>query len=177
MKVTSICKLTAALLLIFGTTIALGQTTSNKKNLTQKKIAKKKVQKVAPAEEIEEDEITLLENEGLEGNDTVFEIFDVTEIAIFQGGNEGLQQFIAENIKYPAKAIENDITGIVQVMFIVTSEGKVKNIQIVGKRKGYGLEEEAMRVIRLTSGMWKPAMQRDKPVDMRFRVPIAFYLY
>ena len=151
----------------------MGQTTK-KNNLTHKKISKKKVQRAEDDDEYEIDEILIIENES---EDTVFEIFDVTEKATFPGGEDELNTFIAENIKYPTKALENDKSGTVNVMFIVNKQGKVENIQILGKLKGYGLDDEAIRVIRLTSGMWKPAMQRDKPVNMRYRIPIAFHLY
>ena len=107
----------------------------------------------------------------------VFEIFDVSQKAVFPGGDEGLQRFIAENIKYPVIALKNNTQGTINVMFIVDTKGKVKNVEILGKAKGDGLDEEAMRVIKLTSGMWKPAMQRDKPVNMRFRIPIKFQIF
>jgi len=107
----------------------------------------------------------------------VFEIFDVSQKAVFPGGDEGLQRFIAENIKYPVIALKNDTQGTINVMFIVDTKGKVKDVVILGKAKGDGLDEEAMRVIKLTSGMWKPAMQRDKPVNMRFRIPIKFQIF
>ncbi len=107
----------------------------------------------------------------------VFEIFDVSQKAIFPGGEEGLQRFIAENIKYPAIALKNETQGTINVMFVVDRKGNVKDVVILGKKKGDGLDEEAMRVIKLTSGMWKPAMQRDKLVNMRFRIPIKFQLF
>lgn len=117
------------------------------------------------------------EEEAPEETDEVFEIFDVSEKAEFPGGDEGLQRFIAENITYPPMALENDMQGTINVMFIVDRSGKVKDIAILGSKKGFGLEEEAMRVIRLTSGQWKPAKQRDKPVSMRFRIPVKFQIF
>lgn len=124
-------------------------------------------------EEYEFDE----EEEAPEETDEVYEIFDVSEKAAFPGGDEGLQRFIAENITYPPMALENDMQGTINVMFVVDRSGKVKDIAILGSKKGFGLEEEAMRVIRLTSGQWKPAKQRDKPVSMRFRIPVKFQIF
>ncbi len=117
------------------------------------------------------------EEEEPEETNEVFEIFDVSEKAVFPGGDEGLQRFIAENITYPPMALENDMQGTVNVMFVVTKTGKVKDIAILGSKKGFGLEEEAMRVIRKTSGQWKAAKQRDRSVDMRFRIPVKFQIF
>ncbi|NNJ54596.1 MAG: energy transducer TonB [Bacteroidia bacterium] len=106
-----------------------------------------------------------------------FEMWDVSERAEFKGGDEGLNRYLAGNIQYPKAALENDTSGTVMLMFIVDKKGRIKNIEVISKRIGYGLEEEAIRVVRSTSGMWQPAMQRDKPVNMRFRLPIRFVLY
>ncbi len=117
------------------------------------------------------------EEEEPEETNEVFEIFDVSEKATFPGGEEGLQRFLAENTTFPPMALENDQQGTINVMFVVDKQGKVKNIQILGKRKGFGLEDEAIRVIKATSGMWKPAKQRDKAVNMRFRIPVKFQIF
>jgi protein TonB len=117
------------------------------------------------------------EEEEPEETNEVFEIFDVSEKASFPGGDEGLQRFIAENITYPPMALENDMQGTVNVMFVVDKSGRVKDIAILGGKKGFGLEAEAMRVIKMTSGKWKPAKQRDKSVNMRFRIPVKFQIF
>ena len=74
-------------------------------------------------------------------------------------------------------ALENDMQGTINVMFVVDKAGRVKDIAILGGKKGFGLEEEAMRVIKMTSGKWKPAKQRDKSVNMRFRIPVKFQIF
>jgi len=112
-----------------------------------------------------------------EEKESVFEFFDVAQKAEFPGGDEGLQRFIAENVQYPPKALEIEAQGTVNVMFVVRRDGTVTDIKIFGDRKNKYLEAEAIRVIQSTSGMWKPAMQRDKPVNMRFRIPIKFQIF
>lgn len=107
----------------------------------------------------------------------VFEIFDVSEMASFPGGDAGLQRFIADSITYPKEALDSNAQGSVNVMFVVNTDGTVSDMVLLGTKKGYGLEEEAMRVIQATSGMWSPAMQRDKAVRMRFRIPIKFQVF
>lgn len=139
----------------------------------QQDIEESEVDQDTEMEEYEQEE----ENDEPEETNEVFEIFDVSEKAEFPGGEEALQRFIAENISYPSMALENDQQGTVNVMFVVDKSGKVKNIQILGSKKGFGLEDEAIRVIKATSGKWKPAKQRDKPVNMRFRIPVKFQIF
>lgn len=117
------------------------------------------------------------EDDEPEETNEIFEMFDVAEKASFRGSDDALQRFIAENITYPPMALENDMQGTVNLMFVVDKTGKVKDIQILGNKKGFGLEEEAIRVLKLTSGSWSPAKQRDKPVNMRFRIPVKFQIF
>lgn len=112
-----------------------------------------------------------------EKDQAVYEIFDVSKRAEFPGGDEGLNLFIAEHIIYPQEALDTGAQGTVNLMFIVNKDGSVSDLTILGDKKGFGLDEEAMRVIKLTSGMWKPALQRDKAVRMRFRIPLKFQLF
>ena len=116
------------------------------------------------------------QNDSSKGEE-VFEIFDGYEVAVFKdGGEEGLYQFIAENVIYPQEAIKNNISGVVNMVFVVNSTGEVENVKIIDKKYGYGLEEEAIRVIKLTNGLWTPAVQRGKNVEDRYRILLKFNL-
>lgn len=108
---------------------------------------------------------------------TVYEMFAVSKQAEFPGGDEGLRKFLSENISYPDSALKNETIGVVVLRFIVTSTGEVDKIEVLTPAKGDGLEEESIRVIELTSGMWSPAMQRDKAVAVRYQIPINFQIY
>ena len=113
-----------------------------------------------------------------EEKESVFEIFDVSQKAEFPGGGEGLQRFLAENIIYPAEALENDHQGTVMPMFVINKKGNVVDAEILNKGVCHkSLEKEALKVIKSTSGMWKPALQRDKELNMRFRMPVKFQIF
>lgn len=86
-----------------------------------------------------------------------------------------LKEFLARNITYPAEAIKKSIQGIVYVRFVINMDGSLSDIEVV-KGIGYGCDEEAARVIRLTSGLWKPGSLFGKPVRVRVRQPISFIL-
>ena len=99
------------------------------------------------------------------------------EFATFMiGGEEGLLNFVARNVIYPEEALKNKIEGVVWMEFIIDKEGNVSQVLTKGQTLGYGLEEEAIRVVKLTSGLWKPAMQRGEKVSVRYRMPFRFQL-
>ena len=101
----------------------------------------------------------------------------VTEIARYKDGGEvGLQKFIASHIVYPDSAFYYKVEGRVNLAFVVDSLGGILDIRTLGTENGYGLEEEAIRVLLMTSGNWIPSMGNDKPVCQRFRMPIKFEL-
>lgn len=92
----------------------------------------------------------------------------------FPGGIEALKKFIAENIKYPQQAQENDIQGTVYLRFVVTSKGTVGEVQII---RGVHplLDQEAVRVVK-SLPKFKPGMQGGRAVPVWFSVPIVFQL-
>jgi TonB family protein len=49
---------------------------------------------------------------------------------------------------YPKKALENGIQGIVNVLCEIGKNGEILKISTEGEKLGYGLEEEAIRVVR-----------------------------
>ncbi|OUU01468.1 MAG: hypothetical protein CBB99_03730 [Bacteroidetes bacterium TMED39] len=112
----------------------------------------------------------------VEETNEIFEFFQVQEKASFPGGDAARNRYLAENLEYPPMANENEIQGRVMVQFVVWKDGSIRDVQILGKRRfGFGLEEEAMRVVKAMP-RWTPAKQRDKAVPMRFRLPILFQL-
>jgi TonB family protein len=92
----------------------------------------------------------------------------------FPGGGEAMVAWISANIKYPAEAVKEKITGKVYVNFVVDKEGKVKNA-VVSKSVSPLLDAEAKRVISSMPD-WKPATQAGKPVEVLFNVPVEFRL-
>ena len=102
-------------------------------------------------------------------------VFEVAEVMPeFPGGNQALFEFIAENLKYPQEAIDNQTEGRVILQFVVDKEGKVGHIQVV-RSIDKMLDQAAIDVVR-TLPDWKPGMQDGQPVNVRYTLPIAFKL-
>lgn len=99
----------------------------------------------------------------------------IDEPPMFQGGNmEGFSKWIGENIKYPQKAIDENITGKVYVSFEIITTGEVMNVSVARSANPL-LDEEAVRVIK-SSPKWKPAQIDGKPASIKMTIPVGFTL-
>jgi TonB family protein len=96
------------------------------------------------------------------------------EMPLFHGGTEGLFKFMTDNIVYPENAKKSGIKGKVFVGFVVEKDGSVSNVEIL-KGVGSGLDEEAVRVIKLMP-KWQPGKDKGKLVRVKIAVPIVFSL-
>ena len=104
--------------------------------------------------------------------DGVYQI--VEEMPEFPNGIEGLMDYVAQNVKYPESAKENNLQGRVIVKFVIEKDGTVSNVE-VGRGWGNELDDEAVRVVKAMP-KWKPGKQDGKPVRVSFMLPINFKL-
>jgi len=107
-------------------------------------------------------------------------IFDPTlveEAALFNGkpAEDAFREYIRNHLTYPQIAVENAISGRVFVQFVVDQKGNVVDVQVT-RNVDPLLDNEALRLIQSSSGMWTPAKQRQKPVKVRYTFPIMFKL-
>ena len=100
--------------------------------------------------------------------------FIVEDMPEFPGGELALRKYIAENVRYPEMAKENDIQGTVYVRFVVDTDGSVKNVEVI-RGVDQLLDKEAIRVVQ-SLPKWKPGKQRGKAVKVSHSVPIKFQL-
>ena len=81
--------------------------------------------------------------------------------------------YISHNLKYPESALKDKIGGKVYVSFIIEKNGEISHVQ-VEQGLGYGLDEEALRIIK-NSPRWKPGYRAKKqPVRVSCIMPISF---
>lgn len=103
------------------------------------------------------------------------EVFDVVENPpVPAGGFEGWNNYLKENLTYPAQAKKDGIEGTVYVAFVVEVDGSIQGVEIL-RGIGGGCDEEALRVIR-NAPDWEPGTQRGQKVNVKMRVPIKFKL-
>ena len=97
-----------------------------------------------------------------------------TKKASYPGGVNALNQYLADNIKYPKDAMANKIEGTVYAHIYLDQSGNKEDVEFPNPL-GHGLEEEVLRVIK---GMPKfiPAEDHAGPVKTKFILPVKFYL-
>ena len=93
---------------------------------------------------------------------------------MYPNGIDGVNQHIAENLKYPKKAEKEKVEGRVVISYVVEIDGSVEEIKIIESVNPL-LDEEAKRVIS-TLKKWKPAVQRGNPVKTAYQQVINFKL-
>lgn len=121
----------------------------------------------------------------------------------FEGGQEQLMKLLQANVRYPETAQSMGVQGRIVVEFIVEKDGSVSDVKVCKKDItpslesatviAYGedkpkpteeelrkatkaLEEETIRVARLTSGKWTPGEQDGQKVRVKFSLPLTFRL-
>lgn len=135
----------------------------------------KVIENEAQVQETEVTQETVVEVKAVEEEVDEPEIFlIVEEMPSFPGGEAQLVRYLGDNIKYPAIARENGITGTVFVTFVIGPDGQVKDIKIL-RGIGGGCDEEAVRVVKAMP-KWKAGKQRGKPVSVQYNLPIRFTL-
>ncbi|MBQ3930372.1 MAG: energy transducer TonB [Paludibacteraceae bacterium] len=98
----------------------------------------------------------------------------VEKMPEFPGGNEAMSRWLSKNIKYPLIAQENNIQGRVVCQFVVNSDGKIVDVQVVRGVEA-SLDAEAVRVIK-SMPAWTPGRQGGKNVRVKYTLPIRFKL-
>ncbi|MCR5821288.1 MAG: energy transducer TonB [Bacteroidales bacterium] len=92
----------------------------------------------------------------------------------FPGGMEAMYKFLAENIKYPQEAKDNNISGKVYVTFVVETDGRITNPRLL-RDIGGGCGQEAIRVVK-SMPRWNPGKNNGQPARVQFNLPVNFTL-
>jgi protein TonB len=94
--------------------------------------------------------------------------------ASFPGGEGQWRKFLERNLNASAPVDNGAPPGsyTVQVQFIVDKEGNVSEVKALSSH-GYGMEEEAVRVIK-RGPKWTPAIQNGRQVRAYRKQPITF---
>jgi protein TonB len=88
----------------------------------------------------------------------------------FPGGINKFYTYVAQNFKAPETIISK--TMKVYVSFVIEKDGTMTDIQIV-RNPGYGLDQEAIRVLKSLKIKWSPGILNGKPVRTFYNLPIV----
>ena len=92
----------------------------------------------------------------------------------YPGGKDAMELFIKKNLIYPEMAKKEKIEGVVVVRFYVELDGSRSELTCI-KSLGFGMDEEAIRIIRLMPAM-NPARINGKKIRSWTMIPIKFQL-
>ncbi len=104
----------------------------------------------------------------------VYNMADVGQKPEFPKGESGLFRYLSENIRYPAMAREDGISGRVTINFVISKTGEIKDIELVQSLRE-DCDEEAIRIVR-NMPKWSPGRINDKPVNVRYTLPVNYTL-
>jgi len=92
----------------------------------------------------------------------------------FPGGAASMKRFLAENINYPEKAMDEGAQGKVFVEFVVEADGSISNVRVI-RGVSPEIDEEAIRVVR-SMPKWTPPQMNGRNARSLNRIPINFIL-
>jgi periplasmic protein TonB len=102
--------------------------------------------------------------------------YNSTEVLpTYPGGQKALENFFNNNLEYPQMATDNGTEGTVNISFLVDENGKISSPEVVSKKVGDGVEDEALRVFNRMPP-WAPGQIKGKNVKTRFTLPVKFQL-
>ncbi len=146
--------------------IAAKKDTAGTKSTAAKKTRKAKVMITMPTAKYSARKIEM-DKQGYYSNTEV--------LPAYPGGQNALVNFFNDNIEYPQMASDNGTEGTVNISFLVDENGKISSPEVVSKKIGDGVEDEALRVFnRMPS--WAPGQIKGKNVKTRFTLPVRFQL-
>lgn len=88
----------------------------------------------------------------------------------FPGGMEKFYTFVAQNFRAPDTQLSNTVK--VFVSFVIEKDGSMTDIKVL-RNPGYGLDQEAIRVLKKLKTKWEPGILNGKPVRTSYNLPIV----
>ena len=92
----------------------------------------------------------------------------------YPGGYGEMMKLIKKEMQYPKAARRSHIEGTVMVTFVVGKDGSLNDVETL-RDIHPDCDAEAARIIKAMPN-WIPGKVKDKPVLVRFNMPIKFKL-
>ncbi|MGB0431301.1 MAG: M56 family metallopeptidase [Bacteroidia bacterium] len=102
-------------------------------------------------------------------------VVDVAEVMPeFDGGMDALVTYLRDNVKYPEQEKIDGIEENIIVQFTIKSNGAVDDVNVL-KGENDNLKAAAVKAIESMPN-WKPGMNNDEPVAVKYTIPVNFKL-
>jgi len=100
----------------------------------------------------------------------IYSAADLTTQPEYPGGMSAFYKFVNNNFVIPE--VDKDLTAKIYVSFTVEKDGTLAPVKVV-RDPGYGLGEEAKRVMEASKIKWKPGTMNGQPVRSSYNLPIT----
>lgn len=104
----------------------------------------------------------------------IYDFVSVDQVPSFPGGITKFYEYMSNEIKYPAKAKQDQVKGKVFVSFVVEKDGKLGDVTVV-RKLSKETDAEAVRVIK-NSPKWIAGKKNDKAVRVKYNINVNFSL-
>ncbi len=94
------------------------------------------------------------------------------------GSRNALMKYLKDNLVYPEVAKDKGLEGTIFVDFVVAANGSIREAVVTeatNDEVDQLFRNEAIRVVT-TMPAWTPGLQHQKPVDVKYSLPISFQL-
>ncbi len=115
------------------------------------------------------DEVIPTKGEG--GGNEIVDLFGLEKSPEFPGGIKKFLELVGNKFRTP-EDIEAGGTMKVFVYFVIEKDGSLSNIKVM-RDPGYGLGNEAIRVLKSIKTKWEAGMQNGKAVRVAYNLPIS----
>lgn len=110
----------------------------------------------------------------LGGVDVIPPVF--TGIDIIKSNDFGsINDYLEERVQYPEESESRWIEGTTIVQFTVLANGELDDFRVVSSVTS-DIDNEVIKVLKLTDGMWSPGKNNGTPVAMEREVSVTFQM-
>lgn len=105
-------------------------------------------------------------------NNSTYTAATVDKMPTYPGGMADFYKLVGRNFKTPEMDLTTGSTVRVLVSFVIEKDGTMTDIK-VNRNPGYGLDKEAIRVLKAMKVKWEPGSIKGQPVRVVYSLPIA----
>ena len=117
---------------------------------------------------------------------TIFDFNSVDKVPVFKNCeninsdqeqricfNKKMMLFINENMEYSEEALDEDVSGVISVKFVIDTNGEVNNILVSGAKQARALKESIIDLISQLPTL-TPAEKNNQLVPMKYEFLLNF---
>ncbi len=106
------------------------------------------------------------------GTNSTYTTATVDRMPVYPGGMDNFYKYVGRNFKTPEDDMGSTTMVKVLVSFVIEKDGTMSEIKVL-RNPGFGLDKEAIRVLKSMKAKWEPGSINGKPVRVVYNLPIS----